>query len=152
MDSNEQIKQFGEALLNDAKKALDPYKATGKTADSIKIKFRDKGFTITGNASIGALIYGRKPTSSGASKSSPTLQRQILEWIKAKNITPRESSMSQQSLSWVISRHIHMNGYKGKGDIFAGVINQSRINAFSKSLLKNQSTIAMSEIIKQFKK
>lgn len=64
--SKEIIKQFGDRLVDDIKKALP--KVSGKTAASVKIDYTDDGFTITGNASIGALVNGRKPTKSGAKK------------------------------------------------------------------------------------
>ena len=126
-DSKNIIKRFGDKLVIDIQKAIP--KATGETADSVYIEFTATGCIIRGGAQIGAIIDGRKPTSAGAKKSNPTLQESILKWIKAKGIRPKETSMSDISLSWVISNSIHKNGYKGKGNIFKTVFTESRFSS-----------------------
>jgi len=146
--SKEIIKQFGEQLVNDIKKALP--KATGKTVASVKIDYTDDGFTITGNASIGALVNGRKPTKSGAKKGSPTLQESILEWVQALSIQPREESMTQLQLSWAISNSIHRKGTIGRPDMFDDVLNSNRFDSLAKTLLNEQSTVISSQILKQW--
>lgn len=144
--SEEIIKQFGEDLVKDIKAAIPS--ATGKTRETVRIEFRKKGFDIYVGAQVGAIINGRKPTSSGASKGTPTLQQKILGWIRARSITPRESGMSVESLSWVMSNSIHKKGYPGKGNIFAEVINKKRFNSLTKTLLKDGFTSVQSDIIK----
>jgi len=146
--SKEIIKQFGEQLVNDIKKALP--KATGKTVASVKIDYTDDGFTITGNASIGALVNGRKPTKSGAKKGSPTLQESILEWVQALSIQPREESMTQLQLSWAISNSIHRKGTIGRPDMFDDVLNSNRFDSLAKTLLNEQTTVISSQILKQW--
>lgn len=152
-NSNEIIEQFGDSLTNDIKKAIP--KGTGATADSVNIEFKKgkdgkiNGFTIRGGAQIGALIDGRKPTSAGAKKGNPTLQQSVLEWIKAKGISPKEASMSDVSLSWAISKSIHKKGYKGKGNIFADVINKSRFDSLTKTLIKSKTLSIQSDVIKE---
>jgi len=147
--SKEIIKQFGDRLVDDVKKALP--KASGKTAASVKIDYTDDGFTITGNASIGALVNGRKPTKSGAKKGSPTLQQQILEWVQALSIQPREQSMTQLQLSWAISNSIHRKGTIGRPDMFDDVLNSNRFDSLAKTLLNEQTTVISSQILSQFK-
>jgi len=148
--SQEILKQWGDALLVDIKGAIPS--ATGKTAASIYVEYSKTGMVIKGGSQIQALIDGRKPTSSGASKGSPTLQASLLEWIKARNITPREPKMSQEQLSWAMSKAIHRDGYKGKGNIFQSVITDSRIEELTNSLLDSERVFIQSEVIKQFKK
>lgn len=153
MSDKEIIKQFADALAKDMQVQLDRYTATGETRDSIEVVI-DKGglgFKILGAKHIGALIDGRKPTSEGAKESDPTLQEQIFKWIKAKSIQPKERSMSVSSLAFLISRSIHENGYKGKGDIFKTVLNDQRFNSVSESLLDSKTTVASSNILKEFK-
>ncbi|NQY41957.1 MAG: hypothetical protein HRT87_01220 [Legionellales bacterium] len=153
MSDKQIIKDFSEALLKDMRKAIPS--ATGKTADSLELNI-DKdglGFQILGGQQIGALINGRKPTKKGAKTKSgdETLQEQIYKWIKARSIQPRESGISQLSLSWGISKAIHRDGYKGKGNIFRSVITNNRINSITKTLLDSQSTTISSQVIKEFK-
>ncbi len=147
--SKEIIKQFGEQLVNDIKKALP--KASGKTAASVVIDFQDNGFTISGNSSIGALINGRKPTSSGAKKGSPTLQESILEWVQTMSIQPRESNMTQLQLSWAISNSIHKKGTKGHPNLLQHELSPSRFDSLTKTLLDEQTTVISSQILNQFK-
>lgn len=148
-NSEKIIQQFSKALSVDLKKAIPV--ASGKTRDSLRVDNRKKGFTIFVGAQINAIIDGRKPTKTGAKKGSPTLQKIILDWIKVSSITPRESSMSLESLSWAISNSIHRDGVKGKGDIFAGIITKSRIDSLTKTILKDRLPEVQSDLIKSIK-
>jgi len=151
--SNEIIEQFGGALVKDLKAAIP--KATGATADSVRVEYKIKdgkitGFNIWGFESIGALIDGRNPTKNGAKKGNPTLQQSLLTWIRAKGITPRESSMTDVSLSWAISKSIHKNGFPANQkvkDVFSSI----RLKSFSNSLAEAESVTIQSSIIKEFK-
>jgi hypothetical protein len=143
------LKTFGNKLTEDIKKAIP--RGTGATQDSVYIEFTKTGFIIRGGAQIGAIIDGRKPTGPGAKKGNPTVQESVLKWIKAKGIRPKESSMSEVSLSWAIANSIHKNGYKGKGNIFKNVITSQRIASLTTALIKNETTVIQSQIIKDFK-
>lgn len=146
--SKEIIKQFGDKLVSDIKKALP--KASGKTAASVVIDFQDDGFTISGNASIGALVNGRKPTKSGAKKGSPTLQESILEWIEVMSIKPREENMTQLQLSWAISNSIHRKGTKGHPGLLEHELSPNRFDSLAKTLLDEQTTVISSQILNQW--
>jgi hypothetical protein len=151
MDNTEEIiNQFAEELLREYKAAVPV--ASGKTRDSLRIETRPTGFTMYGGAQISALINGRKPTSSGASSSGETLQQAILGWIKAKSISPRDG-ISQVSLSWAISKSIHRDGIKPKGNFFEGILTKSRIDSLTKTILTDVQPVLLSDIIKdvQFK-
>lgn len=147
--SKEIIKQFGEQLVKDIKKALP--KASGKTAASVVIDFQDNGFTISGNASIGALIRGRKPTSANAKKGDPTLQESILEWIQTMSIKPKEDSMTELQLSWAISQSIHKNGLKGKPDLLGEALDASKFDKIATQLLNENSILVTSQILENYK-
>jgi len=147
-NSKDIIKQFGNNLLKDMKAAVPS--ATGKTRDSLNIEFTKTGFIIIGGAQIGAIIDGRKPTSAGAKKGNPTVRESVLEWIKAKGIQPKESGMSQETLAFIISRSIHKNGYPGKGNIFKSVITASRISSLTETLIRNETLLIQSNLIKEF--
>lgn len=141
----EVFKKIADELIIEMKAVIP--KATGKTASSLEAVVTSTGFEILGDKHIGALIYGRKPTSTGAKKGDPTLQESILEWLKVKSIQPRESSMTQESLSWAISKSIHKNGYKGKGNFFNSVLNSKKFDSISERVLNAQVEIT-SNILK----
>lgn len=151
-NSNEKIKQFGNALVKDLKSAIP--KATGATANSVRVEYKTKdgkitGFNIWGFESIGALINGRKPTGSGASKGNPTLQQSLLIWIKAKGITPRDTNMTQISLSWAMSKSIHKNGYKANKKV-ASVLSKLNIKSLASGLVGTEGLEIQSKVIKEF--
>jgi len=54
-------------------------------------------------------------------------------------------------LAFLISRSIHEKGYPGKGNIFAKVITDSRINSLTQSLLNFETIAIQSKVIKEFK-
>lgn len=143
------FKKFGNEVIKDMAAAIP--KATGKTAASLELKVSATGFEIVGDAQIGALVDGRKPTSSGAAEGDPNLKESILVWLKAKSITPRQASMSQESLAFLIARSIHQNGYKGNSDLFKNVLTDSRIKDIENSLLISKSVEITSDILKEFK-
>ena len=149
MTDKEIIRQFGEVLLKDMQKAIPS--ASGKTRASMEVVFDNDGlgFKIIINQSIGALINGRKPTKDGVKKGNPTLQELIFEWVKTKSIQPKESGMSQLSLSWAISKSIHKKGYEGRPFLFDNALNKNKFDSLSKDLLDKRGTIISSDIIKQ---
>lgn len=82
----------------------------GSFAPTIESEVKDYSFTIYASPYIRVLIDGRKPTSPGAAKGNPTLQMVILDWIRRKSIQPDKPNMTQESLSWAISKSIHKRG------------------------------------------
>ena len=153
MQTDEQIiNELMERLIKGVKESLP--NVSGKTANSVKgsVDKNKLGFQITGGLQIGALVNGRKPTSAGAKKGSPTLQEMIYDWVKAKSIQPRESSMTQLQLSWAISQSIHKNGYKGDTRLFDDVLNGTSINEAASKFLTNRAFMVQSDILKQFKR
>lgn len=112
LTSKEILHQFGAVLLEDLRARVP--KATGRTEQSIGADFNDNGFQIFVPVYFQALITGRKPTSSGASSGSETLQQRIYEWLRAKGVTPRPNKKGKvptlESLSWAISKSIHQKG------------------------------------------
>ena len=98
-----------------------------------KIKDNDKGFQILASPYIRVLIDGRAPTKEGATKGNPTLQQAILAWIERHSIQPKLATMSQESLSWAISKSIHKKGTKlyqkgGGNRIFDPILTTEREN------------------------
>lgn len=101
--------------------------------------FEDDALIIDASPFISVLWKGRKPTRQGATRGTPTLQQSILQWLKVKGIQPvskTESSKTDalESMSWAISKSIHLHGtllYQkgGKPNPFDAVLNQSRIDS-----------------------
>ncbi len=155
MESLEPIfEQFAESLKKDIKLV------TKRFSKTIESEVYETGFQITGSPYISTLIDGRQPTRPNAPKGNPTLQEAIYDWIKLKGIIsyPDESGkvMDQKSLSWAISQSIHMHGdllYQrgGGNDIFAPIINQARINAFSNSIGGVFAQSISSDVVKNLK-
>lgn len=141
----EVFKKIADDLVNEMKSVIP--KASGKTADSLEVVVYPTGFEILGDKHIAALIDGRKPTAQGAKRGNPTLQQSIFEWLKAKNISPKESSMTQESLSWAISKSIHKKGYKGKGNFFNSILTNKKFDSISERVLNAQVEIT-SNILK----
>lgn len=140
------LEKWGNEVIKDMKQSLP--KATGKTQNSLELKTSFNSLEILGAKHIGAIINGRKPTSSGAVKGNPTLQESILEWIEALSIQPKEANMSQLALSWAISKSIHKKGYKGKGDIFKGIFTDKRIEDLEERMLARATSNINEEIFK----
>ena len=82
----------------------------GSFAPTIESEVKDYSFTIYASPYIRVLIDGRKPTREGAAKGNPTLQMVILDWIRKKSIQPDKPNMTQEGLSWAISKSIHKRG------------------------------------------
>jgi len=82
----------------------------GSFAPTIESEVKDYSFTIYASPYIRVLIDGRKPTREGATRGNPTLQMVILDWIRRKSIQPDKPNMTQESLSWAISKSIHKRG------------------------------------------
>lgn len=82
----------------------------GSFAPTIESELKDYSFTIYASPYIRVLIDGRKPTREGAAKGNPTLQMVILDWIRRKSIQPDKPNMTQEGLSWAISKSIHKRG------------------------------------------
>lgn len=125
------LQQFVDAIVPALKEV------SGSFGDTIESEVTDDGFEITASPFINVLVDGRAPTSTGATKGSPTLQETILSWIESKSITARATTKgvipTSEQLSWAISKSIHMHGtvlYRqgGGNNIFDPIITQKRID------------------------
>ena len=126
--------------LSDQIKANTP-KVTGKTANSVKYDVSQDGamvtLRITAKPFFKVVETGRKPTSQGATKGSPTLVEAIKEWLRAKG----EVNLG---VAYYIAKRIHKQGTKlyqrgGRTDVFSNVLTDSELDRITESL---QSSIA----------
>ena len=102
------IKEIFQRFIDEVEPELK--QVVGSFAPTIESEVKDYSFTIYASPYIRVLIDGRKPTSQGATKGNPTLQMVILDWIQRKSIQPGKPNMTQESLSWAISKSIHKKG------------------------------------------
>jgi hypothetical protein len=131
---------------------------------SIRYGIGNDALLIDGHPQIGVLVYGRGPTTFGASRGEPPLRERILDWIQSKGIQPRsdnETPMSQESLAFLITRSIHRNGTRlyqeiKRGaqprDIFGDIITEDRVNNLLKLLSDEYEQKIVSDVLlKTFK-
>ena len=86
-------------------------KASGYFGEHIDVEMYDEGGRIKTPLYVGALVFGRKPTS-GRGDGEKSLYSMIFDWIKVKGITPDDPKMSDNTLAYLISRKIHKQGIK----------------------------------------
>ena len=98
---------------------------TGEAASSLRWKIEGESLviysTMSGFNYIMTLETGRGPTKEGAKAGNPTLQENILTWLKQRGIQPTD--ITQESLAYLMARKIHREGtqvykdytLKGKG-------------------------------------
>lgn len=142
--------QYGTALVTDIKAAIP--KVTGKTANSVKLIVEELSIEVIANRSIGALIHGRKPTST-TTPSTPTLYEVILQWVKDKGITSSDG-LTTETLAYLITRSIHKKGtllYQSGGNspIFDTILGQARLDTLANAIAAIQTKVIQSETIKQ---
>lgn len=105
---------------------------------SIAYYFDEDSLTIDASPFIQVLIDGRGPTKNRAGGIGQSLQQRLLVWIREKNIVAKSiegrKTISQEQLSWAMSKTIHKFGtalYRrgGGNNIFDAIITQQRIDA-----------------------
>lgn len=107
----------GNTLVQQLRQAVEPKRATGKTAASIQFTVRKEGtkeiLEVTGRPFIMALETGRKATPQ-YTKPSVQFVASIREWLAAKG--------GDQNLAYAIAKSIHQKGTKGTPGIISGPI------------------------------
>lgn len=148
----ELLLKLAETMAVQVRKNIEPMKASGKTAASVTPRATDSTSEVWALENIGALEYGRKPTSSGASKGSPTLYEQIQEWIKVKGIANGMDEREQKSVAYLITRKIHREGWKTKLDKpISSVIENLDSDKLLDELTAYYGTVVESDILKEVK-
>jgi hypothetical protein len=150
---------FDRKLIDDLKASLDASGSTasGRTKDSLRSEISENRYKLFGRAYIGALEFGRKPTSGGGDGS---LKTTILQWIKDKGITPKSGTEEKdyKSMAYAITRKIHQSGtllfrtgrnYQGQSkptQIINGVIQDGRIKSLSDAILLHVKKQVITEL------
>ena len=127
MTDDEVIKEEIDAILSDI---IDVYeksgrKASGQFAEGLEAIYSPYKATIKGYV----YLAGRGKTKKKGKSGEPTLQQQILKWLKIKGIKAIEKKISQKSLAFLIARKIHEEGTKRSEwlKIYEEVITPERI-------------------------
>lgn len=124
-------------------------KASGKFEKELRYDASDTQATIYAPPHVGAMVGGRKQTST-TTKGSPTLREVIREWIDDKGIVP-DGKISKDSLAYLIARKIHNQGIKvpgpyNDGTLITSVITDEKINDLLKQISQNYITTFSKEI------
>ena len=111
-------------------------KASGYFGEHIDVEMYDEGGRMRTPLYVGALVFGRKPTSGGGGGKS--LYSIILDWIKVKGITPDDPKMTDNTLAYLITRKIHKQGIKVPNQYNDGKLLDNTFTAESVQDLKNE--------------
>lgn len=137
----------------------DGLKASGNWERELSSEIIKQGngakILITGARYTGALVGGRRPTSS-AGGGAVTLRQVIRRWIDDKGITPRDN-ISKDSLAYIIARHIHQHGIKvpngrNSGRLVDRAINSKTIDELGDLVNKHSYELVKSKILDVLKK
>ena len=112
-------------------------KASGYFGEHIDVEMYDEGGRIKTPLYVGALVFGRKPTSGGGG-GGKSLYSIILDWINVKGITPDNPKMSVNTLAYFITRKIHKQGIEVPNDFNDGKLIDNTFTAESVQDLKNE--------------
>lgn len=129
MTTDEIIKEEIDAILSDILTVYEQSgrKASGQFADGLEAVYSPFSATIKGFV----YLAGRGKTKKKGKPGEPTLQQQILKWLKIKGIRSIEKNISQKSLAFLIARKIHKEGTKRSEwlRVYEQVITPERIDS-----------------------
>ena len=111
-------------------------RSSGKSAESLKITIDENSGFLTGSKYFIQQTVGRKP-----GKFPPI--DDILDWIRAKKISPRDAKTTERQLAFLFARKISQSGT----DIFMGKRSGLEMDEIIKKLVKE----FMQQFAKDFK-
>ena len=146
------LQKLGETLVMKFRASIEPVKASGRTAASIHAVATDTTLEVLAHRSIGALEYGRKPTSSGATKGNPSLYEQILDWMQYRSVFAGLKGNERKSVAYAITKKIHEKGWQSRlNKPLQGVADSLNYDVLLREVIAYQVTVYESEIIKELK-
>jgi hypothetical protein len=160
LNTNDVLNKFGQTLVSEIKFALankdltgyGPSVASGDLINSIRYEVTNDELIIYALDYIGALQYGRKPTSNG-NQGGRTLKERIRMWLDQKGIEPDD--ISKDSLAYLIARKIHREGttiYRRTNGENSGllddIINQVLVDKIENALIFAYVTEIKSAVLK----
>jgi len=153
------LQKLGDSLVLKFQQSIEQTKATGRTAASIHAVSGDNFVEVWGARSLGALEYGRKPTST-TTKGNPTLFEAIKEWAMAKGIVSGDKK--SMGIVYAITQKIHREGtllYHGT-DFYgntkpskriSGVIEQLNLDTLLREVTALKVNEYSSDVIRELK-
>ena len=146
------LKLVGETYVAEVKKDLrsKDIKATGNLIKSISYKIVDEGIQIQ-SARYGQTVdTGSLPSNSGYGRVSRDLKERILEWARAKGISPKSGPRTEgnmRKMAYAIGNKIQRDGVMAR-NIFDSVYNRLEkefgdelMEAYSKDLTNELNNI-----------
>jgi hypothetical protein len=120
-------------------------KASGQFEEGLEVVYEPNKATIKGFV----YLAGRGKTKKKGKAGEPTVQQQILKWLKTRGIRPIEEGMKLKSLAYLIARKIHKEGTNRSEwlKIYEQVITAERID----SIIKRVSDLNVNRLITQIK-
>lgn len=122
---------YGGSIVEDLKKSIAPYSATGDTIKSLRFTVTQEGtrdkLQIFGRPFIMALETGRKATPQ-YTKPSFAFVDNIRRWLAAKG--------KDTSPAYSIAKSIHAKGSKGHPGVISSVINETLLDTIQKDILQ----------------
>lgn len=101
--------------------------ASGDLEKTLTYEVENGVLKVSANKYIGALIFGRKPTTGSG---NGVLKEKIRQWIDDKGIVPKDN-ISKDSLAFLITRKIHREGtslYPQGSDLLSAIVTDKLIN------------------------
>lgn len=145
MTTDEIIKEEIQSLLDDIIKVYEQSgrKASGQFEDGLEAVYAPNKALIKGFV----YLAGRGKTKKKGKAGEPTVQQQILKWLKVKGIKSINKKISQNSLAFLIARKIHKQGTKRSEwlKIYEQVITPERIL----SIIERISEVNVNRIVTQ---
>ena len=146
------LQKLGDSLVLKFRANIAPMKASGRTAASIHAVATDFELEVLANRSIGTTEYGRKPTSSGASKGNPTLFEQIQDWMTYKSAFSGLTQQEAKGVAYAITKKIHKEGWKTKlNKPLSSVTDALNYDVLLREVIINQAKEYESLVIKDLK-
>lgn len=125
------LSRYGTSTVEELKRSIQPYSATGDTLKSLQFTVTRIGtvdrLQITARPYIMALETGRKATPQYTKPSFAFVDR-IRRWLAAKG--------ENVGLAYAIAKSIHQKGTKGHPGVISEVVNDTLINTISKDILQ----------------
>ena len=145
MTTDEIIQEEIQAILDDIIQVYEQSgrKASGQFEDGLEAIYQPSKATIRGFV----YLAGRGKTKKAGKAGEPTVQQQILKWLKVKGIRAINNDISLKSLAYLIARKIHKEGTKRSEwlKIYEQVITPERID----SIIRRISELNVNRIITQ---
>lgn len=146
MTTDEIIQEEIQSILDDILSLYETSgrKASGQFEEGLEAVYEPNKATIKGFV----YLAGRGRTKKKGKPGEPTLQEQILKWIKTRGIKPIEKEMELSSLAFLIARKIHEKGTTPSEwlRVYEQVITPERINSIIDRVAELNVNLLITEI------